>query len=194
MSIVAPIAAALATAAIASVVAAPGARAATDCRTVGRTVVADSRARVYAYRHIVLNACVYGQRNNLGFFGELNTRIGVSGIQLAGTRLGYVARGPDVHGGDQPDVVRVVDLRRPSATPAQAIATSFVLASDGAFAALTQPDVNGAIRVLTVAAGHRTTVIASGAVVPGSLALTGRTFYWTQDGAPRSAVLPPTGG
>lgn len=187
MSIVAPIAAALA-AIFVSAVAPAGARAGGDCRTVGRTVVANRQARVYSYRRVVYGACVYGQRSNLGVFGEFAP---ADVIALAGTRLGYVVHGLGCERGDcRPDVVRVVDLRRPSAAPAQALATSFVLASDGAFAALTQPDGGGAIRVLTVAADHRTTVVASGAVTPGSLALAGRTFYWTQDGAPRSAVLP----
>jgi hypothetical protein len=165
------------------------AHAAADCRTAGHTVLANRTARVYSYQRVVYGACVYGQRNNLGVFGEFGPR---EVVQLEGTHLGYVVRRPGCERGDcRPDVVRVVDLRRPSAAPAQALATSYVLASDGAFAALTQPDSSGAIRVLTVAADHRTTVIASGAVAPGSLALgAGRTFYWTQDGAARSAQLP----
>jgi hypothetical protein len=193
MSMRTPIA--LAAAAIGPFPAASTARAAVSCRTVGHTVIANTRARVYAYRpghSPVYGACVYGQRQNLGVFADGGAGLG---LQLVDTHLGYVARGLGCERGDcRPDVVRVVDLRHPLAAPAAAIATSFVLAGGGAFAALTQPDASGAIRVLTVTPPHSTTtVIASGAVTPGSLALTGRTVYWTQDGAPRSATLPAAG-
>jgi hypothetical protein len=84
-------------------------------------------------------------------------------------------------------------LRFPAATgssPSMRV-TDLVLASDGSFAWIAAGAPNG-YEVHRLDAGDAAdTVVDSGPnIQPGSLALGGRTLYWTRAGRPSSAPLP----
>jgi hypothetical protein len=178
--------------AMASGAVADGASLRSTCATIGHTVQANAVARVFSLHpggSFEYHACVYGQRRNLGYFGPRGRVDGVSGVELRGPYLGMVLSSTDCeHGYCGRDHVIVRDLRRPRGPAPGLAAASYVLSDNGSFAVIGLPDPAGQSAVIAVVRGRPRT-LDSGAITAGSLALAGRTLYWTRDGIPRSAPL-----
>lgn len=184
-------------AALAVAAGAPGAAdasVASRCRSEGATVVADSAVRVYAHgsRGLDLWACAYRSRRwspiSLGQRGSIKQQRGIVDVSVAGSYVGLRALDPGCSRGDcVGPIVQIYDpFRRRQSRDVKG--DSYVLRSDGAFAVVTPKDATGSATVETHGA-RGVTVVATGIIDPGSLALAGRNVYWLQDGRPQSAVL-----
>jgi hypothetical protein len=126
---------------------------------------------------------------------------GYEHITIAGRFVAYAAYSDCAADYCNPNAVMVQDLKTGRQTFAEgtvvavAHVSDLVLRSDGTVAWIqTSYDDNGSVKpgfdVVAGGAGRTPAVLGSGAdVAPGSLALAGRTVYWTQAAQPRSAAL-----
>jgi hypothetical protein len=173
---------------------AASASVASRCRSEGATVAANGSVRVYAHgsHGLELWTCAYRSRRwspiSLGERGSVKERRGVVDVTVAGGYVGLRVLNTGCSRGEcVGPIVQVFDPLRRRQSP-DVKGDSYVLRADGTFAVVTPPDPAGNATVeLHDARG--TTVVATGAIDPGTLALAGRNVYWMQDGLPQTAVL-----
>lgn len=134
-------------------------------------------------------------------FVVLDFPMGFQRITIAGHFIAYAAYSDCAADYCNPNAVMVQDLATGRRTFAEgtlvavAHVRDLVLRADGAVAWIQASyDDNGSVRpgldVVAGGAGRTPVVLGSGEdVAPGSLALAGRTVYWTQGGQPRSGTL-----
>jgi hypothetical protein len=191
-----PTALLVASAVAAGVPEAASASVASRCRSEGATVAANGFVRVYAHgsHGLELWTCAYRGRRwspiSLGQRGSVKQRRGVVDVTVAGGYVGLRVLDMGCSRGEcAGPIVQVYDPLRRRQSP-DVKGDSYLLRSDGTFAVVTPPDPAGNAMVeLHDARG--TTVAATGAIDPATLALAGRDVYWMQDGLPQTAVLQP---
>jgi hypothetical protein len=134
-------------------------------------------------------------------FVVLDFPMGFEHITIAGRFVAYAAYSDCAADYCNPNAVMVQDLKTGRRTFAEgtlvavAHVSDLVLRPDGTVAWIqTSYDDNGSVRpgfdVVAGGPGRTPVLLGSGAdVAPGSLALAGRTAYWTQGAQPRSAAL-----
>lgn len=177
-----------------SVTSAASASSSSRCRTEGGTVAANAYVRVYAHgsHGLDLWTCAYASRTwrpiGLGQRGSVKSRRGIVDVKVAGRFVGLRVLDSGCSRGEcAGPLVEVYDPLNKRQSP-DVPGDSYVLRSDGAFAAATATGVVFRDR-------RGTTAAATGpGIDPGTLALGGRDVYWMQDGAPRTAVLQDGSG
>lgn len=180
----------------------------TGCHPRGSTTIAaTARSRVFRVSRLAPYSKVhltYGCSFRVGRsvrFALPDLPLGYGALALAGPYVAYSVTGDCSADYCDPNSVVVQDLRTgrvryvDGVDVAVAHVTGLVLRVNGAAAFITSTyDDTGAQRpgyeVVAVATGGPAKILDSGtAVDPGSLALAGKTMYWTAGGQPRSATL-----
>lgn len=168
-----------------------------------RTLEASTRARVFSLRRRggarPVFACLYatGRRVRLGDRVECAGQA-ARDVHLAGRFVGFIAEFCPTPGGSGTSL-GLVDLRRGPVRLVSGLfafgagVTDFVLRANGSAAWIEQPEVgapaSAPLRVVKRDAGGRTLLASGTDIDSSSLALAGSTVYWTQGGVPLAAVL-----
>ncbi|HEV3000784.1 MAG TPA: hypothetical protein VGW75_08620 [Solirubrobacteraceae bacterium] len=172
-----------------------------ECWTRGTTVVATREARIYtAFDGGELWAwgCLRRRGARAVPLDAVSRTNGASDFRLAGTFAGYVGRGGGCARGEcTGDEVEVVDLRqRPRRIPGGVETTArswlgraFVLTPRAEVVLVRDDPAGAAVVVAHAVTGRVERTLDTGAIDPGSLALSGSRVYWMNAGEPRTALL-----
>ena len=167
-----------------------------SCEGVGRTIVANSQARVYKANfkdgEYMVFACLRRPHRTVYLGRHEFEPIGVTTVRLRGPSVAYERVNCDKSactGG-----IRARNLRtgtvRTSPIPAGATLATEIVVSSGGAVVWTRTLQTQIVEVRALGAGGEQLLDSGTDVNPQSLALAGSTVYWTKAGVAQSAVLP----